>query len=319
MDNRITKKRLKQLLSYDLFKLIVFIVIGIIIWSLLFTMLGDSLDEGQSLNVYAYNVNVYGEELDTLLEGENSDYRSYDVMETSFYSFGAYNASDTAVAQQFTAWSSVGQLDLMFISSANDLVNKTTGEDGKEIETKYSLSSQYSAYFYVLDEFVSDAIEYCKAYGGYGEDGTADTAKAESYFYKRKKGDNFLRHGMISAEQEVERFAKIWQYANKMKYLLESELDIWYTEKDADGKEYRLGIDMGKLYKQGANPTTKKSAANVCSYSTKNVEEGGSTADGVALCAFNNSAHQSDLVYESLGFIVSVIENYSACLVGYTA
>lgn len=317
MDNKITTKRLKQLLSYDLVKIIAIIVAGVLVWSLLFTMLGDSLDEGQTLSIYSYNVTIHDEEINSLLTGDLSDYRSYDVVETNYYSFGKYTPNNTTVSQQFAAWSSVGQLDAIFISSAKDLKSTSKDEEGNDVDTFYSLAVTYVDYYYNLEDLANNAILYCKNKGGYNDAGEMDASVAKNYFNVRKKGDNFLRHGLINAEQEVDRFEKIWENAHKLKYLLDDDtLDIWYVEKDSEGKEYKLGVEMGKLYKQGASTVTGKNTASLCSYSAE-PEEGGSVADGASLCIFNNAMHQPDLVYESLAFLVAVIENYSACLESY--
>ena len=118
MDNKITKPRLKQLLSYDLYKILLIIVACVLVWSLLFTIFGDSLSEAQTFGAYSYNVTVYDDELDRLFaeEGEES-FRSYDVREAYHTSFGRYSETDTGVPQQFSSYLAVGQMDVLFCSS----------------------------------------------------------------------------------------------------------------------------------------------------------------------------------------------------------
>ncbi|MBP5308361.1 MAG: hypothetical protein J6Z34_04405 [Clostridia bacterium] len=312
MNNRITKTRLKQLLSYDLWKIIAIIAAGVFLWSLLFTMFGDSLSEGQKLNVYAYNVTVKVSEMNELLKtGGENDFKSYEIRETQFYDFGMYSASNTTTAQQFAAWSSVGQLDIFFVSCNEGIVTKQKDENGREVETKRSLAGDYIPYFYPLETLTGDAFDYLKRYGGLDADGNLDETEIKNYFLDRKRRDNFYRHGQIDADMEVERFGKLLYAANKMKeFLSRDDLDIWYTAEQ-DGKEYIYGVEMGKLGLRGGNPATGKTPTDLCGVGEIDEVSGSSVASGVALAVFNNKNHQPDLMYESLSFVVAVIERYS--------
>ncbi len=314
MDNKITKSRLKQLLSYDLLKICALIVAGVILWSLLFTMFGDSLSEGQSLNVYWYNVSVYGEEINGLLEKKSEgDFKSYEVHETTAYNFGVYSANDMTMPQQFAAWTSVGQIDIFIVSNAKDIETEKKDENGIPVKVKTSVADNYIHYFADLNKVVLEAEKYLKKFG-YSEtlENTENFSTVKSYFHSRKRKDNFYRHGMINENQEVDRFEKIRYSAEKMKkWLADETLDIWVKE-EIEGKEVICGIDMGKLEKVGANTQTKKSASTLCGYNVANKKEGEKASEGVMLAIFNNQTHQPDLFYESLSFAVAVIENYSA-------
>ena len=312
MNNRITGTRLKQLLSYDLWKIVAIIVAGVFLWSLLFTMFGDSLSEGQKLNVYAYNVTIKTAEMNELLKtGEKTDFKSYEVRETQFYNFGVYSSSNTTVAQQFTAWSSVGQLDIFFVSCEENITTKEKDSAGNEVETSRSLAGDYTAYFYRLKSLTADAFDYLKRYGGLDGEGNLNETKIKNYFLERKKRDNFYRHGLIDADMEVERFRKILYAANKMDELLKDDgLDIWYTVEE-NGEEVIYGVEMGKLGALGGNPATGRKPTDLCGVGLLDEESGNSVASGVAMAVFNNKNHQPDLMFESLSFAVAVIERYS--------
>lgn len=312
MDNKITKKRLSQLLSYDLWKILAIIIAAIFVWSLLFTTLGPRLSEGQMLNIYSYNVTVTSAEMNDLIDTEkdNGAYYSYEVYQTKFYDFGKYNSSDTTVTQQFTAWSSVGQLDAIFISDGDDIT--TTDEEGNEIHL--SLFDRYAYYFIDLNQLASSALSYCKLSGGFSENGTYNAETIRNYFTLRKQSDNFYRHGLINAEQEIARFEKIWQNAAVLKSMLEDDSlsSVWRIYKDEEGKEYNLGIKLGELQKiKGANVQTGKSFSTLCSLGNKD-EEGNATAEGIVLSIFNNAVHQEDLMYESLAFLVKTLKTYTS-------
>ncbi|MCI5838560.1 MAG: hypothetical protein MRZ91_05175 [Christensenellaceae bacterium] len=318
MDNRITKKRLSQLLSYDLWKIIALIVAGIFVWSLLFTTLGARLSEGQQLNIYAYNVKVTEQgQMDDLIdvEKDNGEYYSYEVYATRFYSLGDFSASNTTVSQQITAWSSVGQLDVMFISDTGKEI-KSTDKDGKE--TFASLFDRYSYYFYDLDKLVTDAISYCKLNGNMTDDGTFDEDAIINFFNVRKKSDNFYRHGMIKAEQEIDRFEKIRDNAFTLRaWLNNPELSsIWKISEFENGDEkvtMKTGIKLDDLDALcGSNPTTGKKLANLCTMGGTSETGEGATVGKVVLSVFNNSSYQADLVYESLAFLVKTVKTYTS-------
>lgn len=318
MDNRITKSRLKILLSYDLIKLVAFIVAGVVLWSLLFTIFGDSLSEGQSLNVYWYDVTVYNEEIDGLLNmNEEEDFKTYETYETTTYNFGIYSSGNTTISQQFAAWTSVGQLDVMFLSSDKKIEQTEENEKGEAVTVKVSLADNYAGYFADFEGMVQSAIKYCKDNAGYTDEGRPQTDdRAKQFFHGRQKKSNFYRHDLITEDMEVDRFEKIWNAAKKMeKWLSDSTIDIWATKTVPDGnttKEVVCGIDMGKLEAVGANAQTGKKASSLCGYNVANKEEGESGAVGVTLAVMENKNHQPHGFYESLAFVVAVVENYSS-------
>ena len=66
-----------------------------------------------------------------------------------------------------------------------------------------------------------------------------------------------------------------------------------------------------KAKKFGANVQTNKTASSLCGYNIANKKDGETASEGVMLSIFNNQSHQPDLFFESLSFVVAVIENYS--------
>ena len=68
MDNKITKTRLSNFLSYEWILLIILTVAAIVVWELVYTMTSVRLTVGQQYKIY------YDEELDTA--GHNKLYMS---------------------------------------------------------------------------------------------------------------------------------------------------------------------------------------------------------------------------------------------------
>ena len=58
MDNKLTKKRLSDFLSYDWIIMLVVIVAAIVLWELVYTIAAVRLTEGQNFKYY-YDVNMY--------------------------------------------------------------------------------------------------------------------------------------------------------------------------------------------------------------------------------------------------------------------
>lgn len=317
MDSRITKNRLKQLLSYDLWKIIAIIIAGIFVWSLLFTTLGARLSEGEMLNIYAYNVHVSEDSVNGLLdtEADNGKYYSYEVRETKFYDFGAYSSTNTTIAQQFAAWTSVGQLDVMFISDKGDEI-KSKDADGNEQTS--SLYDNYSYYFYDLNTLCDDAFNYCKRHGNMKDDGTFDEDAITTFFEARMKNDNFYRHGMVNAAQEIDRFKKIRDNATILQGWLNDPAlaSVWRVSEfeDKSGKiTWKTGVKLDELESIcGANTETGKKLSQLCSTGETDESGSGAIVGKVVLSVFNNSAHQEDLVYESLAFLVKTIKTYTS-------
>ena len=318
MDNRITKSRLKILLSYDLIKLFALILAGVVLWSLLFTIFGASLSEGQSFNVYWYNVNVYENELQEMLDADGEGgFKTYETYETTTYNFGMYSPSNTTMPQQFAAWSSVGQLDILFLSGAADIEETEQNEKGETVTVKRSLVDNYGDHFIALSGLAESAVRYCKDNGGYTVDGKPQTDdKAKQFFHSRQRKSNFYRHEIFTEDMEVERLEKIWNAAKKLdKWLNDETLDIWATKTVTVGgvsEEVICGIDMGKLEKVGANAQTGKTSSSLCGYNAALKEEGESVAEGVVLAVMDNKSKQPHGIYESLLFVVAVVENYSS-------
>ena len=68
----------------------------------------------------------------------------------------------------------------------------------------------------------------------------------------------------------------------------------------------------GKLEKVGANAQTGKTSSSLCGYNAALKEEGESVAEGVVLAVMDNKSKQPHGIYESLLFVVAVVENYSS-------
>ena len=111
MDNKITKRRLSNMLSYDWIFILVVVVVACVAWSLIYTMAGVRLSAGQTFNIqYYYTVSASksGELADDL---EEKNVFSYDVIggvgtEALDEKYGAQILQARASPTRGTSWSS---------------------------------------------------------------------------------------------------------------------------------------------------------------------------------------------------------------------
>ena len=84
MDNRITKKRLSEYLSYEWILILVIAIAGIIVWELAYTIASVKLTSGQHFKYYYdYTVSSSGQaQLHALFD--KHDTFSYDVLKVSY-------------------------------------------------------------------------------------------------------------------------------------------------------------------------------------------------------------------------------------------
>ncbi len=296
MDNKITKQRLKSLLSYDLAKIIIIIVAAILLWSLLFTMLGDAPSAGQKLQVYSYGVTLLNNEIDDLLTGSSSDYQSYEIAEATYYEF----TESYATAQQFAAWSGAGEMDVIFASDVREI---TEDEDGNETEGD-SIFTRYALNFYDYQTLAENALEYAGTHGC-PSDGSVEEGKIKACFEKRKARSNSYRYGLVSVEQERDRIEKVRQNAQKLAFLLDSHPEAFVSVGE-EGEERLVGFDVSKLDEWNR-------------LLVPNTEDDGNEGICAVLAVFSNKRTDEDLFYESLAFFIRVVENYSTLLSGYAA
>lgn len=317
MDDRVTRTRLKNTLAYDWFKIIIFIVLIAILIELIFTVFADRISSGEEFIVYSYDMTMTGDINDQLVTMKDDQTLSYDIRKYSYSDFGIYSSSNTVVSQQLSAYSAVGQGDILYVS---DVGRETVNEDTEEVSNDSVLCSMAtSGYLYDFDNLMADARKYCESVGSFSGDIdniVYNETKVRDYFESRMKKDNRYKKGMINSDMEVARLVKLWKNVLAMETLMETdELFVSFnaiaardTDGKTEGREQRFGINLG--YLSGG----EKKITDLC-YPVDAIYDGDSvTGNGGVIAVFNYLSFQEDLMFETVCYITSVISDYSNLL-----
>lgn len=324
MDNRITGKRLANVLSYDWFKILIIVVAAVFLWSLAFTMGAPRASVGQTFGLFVYSdFQCAKSESEVLSDARDKGTFSYDVLD-----FNTRSLTEQYYGTIMAAATSVQEGDVIVLSDFTDGDKKNSSVFRAFVDS-YGLA-------YDIDELISDAEKYCLDYRAVAmTDGkyTVDSAAVKQIFADRMKKDPRFRDknsqkyadGVL---QEVARIKKVWNDAQKLKQVLEAhpELKANYRrfeqtlanmdENNSDRADYleyyenhaerAYGINLGKLT-GGKTPITDLYARVLSGEGDEKII----TAEGIILCVFDYESYQPHLQYETVAFINYIIESYS--------
>ena len=233
MDNKLTKKRLSDFLSYDWIIMLVVIVAAIVLWELVYTIAAVRLTEGQNFKYY-YDVNMYAGNdaafYSLITEDEDDPVFSYDVLSVTSESLSSdYNVLNLRL--------SVYEGDVIFTDKKP--------EDSGNNRAKSIVDSER---VYVLTDLLNDGVTYL---AGFLKDGLStqangkevvfdynnlDEQKIRDNFLSRMRKDNRFRTDAQKEEGfylEADRIKKVCEELEKFDYLLtvceEEDMFFRYT------------------------------------------------------------------------------------------
>lgn len=318
MDNKITKKRLGDLCSYDWILFIAAIAAAILVWELLYAFTSVKLTTGQRFSIF-YDEGVINKN-ETALRGflQKDDALSFEVIVLDSESMAA---STNVLSIRFQ----VGDGDVIFAS-----VKPKEGE-GSDKGTVRAKSIIDGGYVYNFERLVTDAEEYLKRFKY--PDGTWDDEAVYAGFDARLGRDNRFRTESEKAEGkrlEKERLVRLEKELADFKTLVSHEEYLFrYTRfmqsldstTDARREEYTRYVETEKqnnLKKYGREdvayglkldelPTAegKLNASELVSLS------GESTAKDVVLMVLDFYKEQPDAQFETISFVNCVVRNCS--------
>lgn len=325
MDNKITKSRLTNLLSYDWVKIVAFIVAVCFVWVLAFTIGAPRASVGQvfGLLTYAPDFETAKSESRLLYEAKEKGVFSFDILD-----FNTRSIQKDYYSTLMMAANSVQEGDIFITSDFEDTRAKNESPMRSFVDSFYGSA-------YDLDSLIKAAKDYALKNGIEYNDGVYSCNKTvtDSVFSLRMQKDPRFRDKKSARyaegeESEAKRIVAVWNNACKLEKVLADhpELRVNYRpftqmldamdEDKREGSDYykiwqnkteaTYGLNLGKLTGGGENITDL--------YSRTITPEDGEpylTADGVVLCVFDYTAEQSHLQYETLGYIVYMIETYS--------
>ncbi len=326
MDNKITKSRFNNLMSYEWVVMIVVVAIGIFVFELIYAFFGVALTTGQQFK-YLYDIRIDSSLDDAFLEAlasEETETRqtfSYDVL-----SIAGEIVSDEANTLNIRIQTQ--DADVIFTDSVE--------EEGKSVRAKSLIDA---GPIYSFEALLSDGKEYLKTFlkdeyltlspEEQGEKAldkdNLSTDKIDQAFLQRMKKDNRFR----STEQredgkalERERIFQLCKELSDFSYLLQvgDEYGLFYkytrhTQRlefatSEENKElYQGWIDQEKEARYGLNVANLPNGKHLPSDVFKLA--GSADAKGVVLMVFNFLSYQSELQFETVSFINSIVRSCS--------
>lgn len=351
MDNKITKRRLSDFLSYEWIIMVIIAVIAIIVWEFAYTVGAVRLTTGQHFKYYFD---------ETISSTDNS--KLYDLFNKyDTFSYDVLKLDSEALTSEYNVLSvrlSVQEGDILITDKKQAM--KDDGNGGKEVDTtkKVRAKSHVDSFsMYALDVLLTDAQKYLAQFLNNELDvrdgeGKYDLVKVEnyiynfdnynagkikSYFLKRMEDDNRFRSDAEKSAgvkkeidrikdlcAEVELFDKFLTYAqnNPDKNLLfnykKYEQSYNFAEKQETKAEYEVALNKQIERPYGINveaftgDLVGKTDPSTY-FRMKNVD----SAKDVVIMAFNFRSYQPHLQYETISFMNTIIrECFNTALLG---
>ena len=329
MDNKITKQRLQDLFSYEWVTMVVAVILAIVMCSFTFNIFEVKPTVGQTFNIiYDQNIKTYNESV------------FYDEVDSKAFSFEILDWQGERMSPEYNVLDiriQTYDADVLF---TDNVVSKEEGDvsvsrawsviDGFDIVDYNTLAGRATMY---LKQFLKDAFagktEFVTDFS------KLDLQKIDKNFEIRAKEDNRFRTRSKLDEGKLlerERIKALCSDLEKMNYLLSSHSEIFmrYTkyQQALDRAEHANDQEainqINKWIKEGVGnqpyaldlgkfvaPSTKTAVSNYFKVG-KN-----SNAMGVMLMVVDLEPVQYELQFESLGFAVFMVENFTDLLIGF--
>ena len=348
MDNRITKKRLQDLFSYDWLKAVL-IVLGVIIaWEFIYSVASVKLTPGQEFKIF-FDQNIYHVDSDNIAEylsDKKNKILSYDVLDVGTESMLAeYNLLSTRIE--------VDEGDIVF---TDNKINEADGDQKVSIRAKEVIDANpiYSyevllreSKKYIIDNFYKNGVIDISNEDPYNlkeassldqlelDLANIDEQKIESVFRQRMKGDNrFRKEELIEKgiEDEKARIEKLVGDINFFSKFMQNAESVFgqnifmrYTRyeqsEDFNPEEYTEVVQIEKnngrenaIYGIDMGVLSakggQKDASSLVKVKTNGTDEV-FTADNVIMMVINLKDKQPHLQYETISFIRYIIQTYS--------
>ncbi len=344
MDAKITKLRLSRMLSYDWLKIVISTVALIVAWLFIFTVTGTEITPSQKFTVMNYVGNeglVDGDFYDVNQAAFDSDVFSYEIIEWSVEDL-SQNANMAGSLLQ--ARTTMEEGDVLFAADADDYrdveYREIVGDNG-DTQYEYKFGDTYlqnflQGFFYQVYN-VNVYLDEMRAFlGKYYEDGdytnpsALNEQKVKDDFNARTKKDKRFKKSAARAQGEKDEIERIQKYRDalvKFDWYLENGV-VALTETLIQEGYFTDGSDLKGVYSINMCPTIEKGGMtvedkpamsklmNAFSYKPLVFNEEGvltngeATANNMNVCLFNFSGVGSGFQYESLSYIVYLIDEY---------
>lgn len=324
MDNKITKKRLSDFLSYEWILIIIVALVSIVALEVLYSINRVKPTVGQSFKVI-YDQNVASENIKEFKsrflgvdQYSNGQIFSYDVLEANTENMNEeYNILSTRLQVQ--------DADVVFTDS---LENQKGDSRAKTLVDSYGL--------YSLDDLANDSCDYLAQF--LQEEHSAktveekralvldknnfDSDKIKNYFRSRMVKDNRFRTAeqkLVGEKLEIERIENLSVQTKKFIELLNSNQIDFFSYKRYEQALKAMPVQEGKEYeelKSRADVTAKKYGIMIGSINRERADKhfsspngnGAYTSEKTVLGVFNLKNYQPDHQFEAISFINAMVD-----------
>ncbi len=329
MNAKITKDRLRTMLSYDWFKIILSAFALIIGWVLVFNVTATKVMSSQQFTIcnYMSNLGLEGITYTNLDEQLREGKLTHETLEVDVFDLAV---GDTSTSEVLYTYASVDMLDLIYLSQQPDTSSayKETDAEGNEVvayERNYleTFTGSYGGMLHNLsltDEkgYFKSLERYLNRYytKGYEDESALDTAKIEEDFRARAKGDKRYKK-----EKQIQKgiqgdIDRIQKYRNALLafkgYLAAGRVEIVnvpYLQEDGSDLWQGKGNFAINICKTESDSVA---LSKYVSYSKEYVDENGKTkyavsALNMSVCFFNSNGKEEAHRYEALVYLTNLL------------
>ncbi len=310
MDNKITKKRLAHLFSYDWIAMIVWFIAIIFVWQFIFQVTSVKLTRGQSFKYFVdYNV-----------VAKNSE--SFNQLLTDEKVFDPVNILKIEKESLFN-----GENDVLFTRlqvKDGDVIFTETVKNEQNVGRAQRIID--SGYVYSFDKLLADAKAYLD---GFRVDGVLDDAKIQAHFLQRMKKDNRFRTDEEKAEGillEKDRIYRLQKEVSDFEYLFNCGQDVFYEYtrfsqslevcSDENRAEFTASVEREinegrENAKYGIDLYALTGGVDKLSTSSLFSVGDAQTSENVVLLVFDFLKDQPDEQFEVITFINGIVRSCS--------
>ena len=301
MVNKITGKRLKNLISYDWLKMLALSVIVCIVVILIFNAFAKKPSDGQDFRlVIDQDVIVEGDEIkgvfDTLFDGgvEKGGF-SYETLQGQVVYLRGNDESPKSYI-----------LGGVYAELNQDDVNILL----EDVYLEYIAQNNAVK----IDEYLISAKQFLLDNGLCNSLGEFDADKVNSYFETtRGKDTRFKTAEQIKKgkEDELKRLKAIWNNATALQKCFEEHPELLDERTYLFGTYENTGKFAINLSKLNGNSESGKYIENLFKRSYVKDDQTLYTVEGIYLTVGQTSDADGDLFYEKLAFLYTLIKTYS--------
>lgn len=330
MDNKITKRRFSDFLSYEWIFIIIVALVAIFVWEIIFSVAGVRLTKGQQFKI------IYDQYVDTAYDD--------DIVEIA-YNYGAFSYDVQKIGKEGMGTNSeIDELDTRYKTQDADVIITSCAEQSTDVSF-YRRANSIIEVFEVWsfneavkygDEYLSKLLKGDQLKISSGSLDASykfeqiDLNKVDEMFVERQDGDNRFRkneeieNGKLLERARIETLCKEIVFAKRM---LKNHPEIFHMYTKGQ-QFYDQAVARGDQASIQAREKTliENRQKNLDAYGTEtlaygvrtDVLKGGKyssanlfTMEGkpeeLVIMAFDFTAYQPHLQFESLVFINSVI------------